>query len=151
MSTTIKRVLLGLVIGVVIMQFFQIDKTQPPSDPANDFMTLLSPPDDVAAILKRSCYDCHSYKTQYPWYTSIAPLSWWIGHHIEEGREHLNFSEWGKYTERRQKHKLEECWEEVEEGKMPLDSYLWVHGEAKLSEAQATLLIDWFKEQENAF
>ena len=70
---------------------------------------------------------------------------------IEEGREHLNFSEWGKYTERRKKHKLEECWEEVEENKMPLNSYLWVHGEAKLSEEQASLLIDWFKEQENAF
>ncbi len=151
MSTTIKRVLLGLVIGFLIMQFFQIDKTQPPSDPENDFISLLSPPEEVATVLKRSCYDCHSYKTNFPWYTSIAPISWWIGHHIEEGREHLNFSEWGKYTERRQKHKLEECWEEVEEGKMPLDSYLWVHGEAELSEAQANLLIDWFKEQENAF
>lgn len=151
MPTTIKRVLLGLFIGFLIMQFFQIDKTQPPSDPADDFISQLSPPDQVANLLKRSCYDCHSYKTNYPWYTSVAPLSWWIGHHIQEGREHLNFSEWGKYTDRRKKHKLEECWEEVEEGLMPLDSYLWVHGEAKLSQEQASILIDWFKEQENAF
>lgn len=151
MSTTLKRILLGLVVVLVIMQFFQIDKTQPPSDPQDDFIKLLSPPEQVAALLKTSCYDCHSYETAYPWYTNVAPLSWWIGHHIEEGREHLNFSEWGKYTERRQKHKLEECWEEVEEGLMPLDSYLWVHSEAKLSQEQASLLINWFKEKENAF
>ena len=151
MSTTIRRVLLGLVIGVLIMQFFQIDKTQPPSNPENDFIERLAPPDAVAAVLKTSCYDCHSYKTKYPWYTSIAPISWWIGHHIEEGRKHLNFSEWGKYTQKQQQHKLEECGEEVEKNKMPLASYLWVHGEAKLSEAQATLLINWFKEKENSF
>lgn len=151
MSTTIKRVLLGLLVGFVIIQFFQIDKTQPPSDPVDDFINLLSPPEQVATLLKRSCYDCHSYQTQYPWYTSVAPLSWWIGHHISQGREHLNFSEWGKYTERRQRHKLEECWEEVENELMPLKSYLWVHSEAKLSQEQASLLINWFKEKENAF
>lgn len=148
MSKTIKRILLGLVIALVISQFFQIDKTQPPSDGNADFMALLSPPADVAAILKTSCYDCHSYKTEYPWYTSVAPISWWIGHHIKEGREHLNFSEWGTYSDKRKKHKLAECWEEVEKSEMPLNSYLWVHKEAKLSEEQATILINWFKAKE---
>ena len=131
MTTWIKRSLLVLTVGLLIIQFFQIDKTQPPSDPNNDFIHLLSPPSEIATLLQSSCYDCHSYKTKYPWYTSVAPLSWWIDHHIQEGREHLNFSEWGTYTDKRKKHKLEECWEEMGEGIMPLNSYLWVHKEAK--------------------
>lgn len=150
MSKTIQRILLGLLIALVVSQFFQIDKTQPPSDGNADFMALLSPPTDVAEILKTSCYDCHSYKTKYPWYTSVAPISWWIGHHIKEGREHLNFSEWGAYSDKQKKHKLEECWEEVEKHKMPLNSYLWVHKAAKLSEEQAATLINWFKAKEKA-
>lgn len=100
----------------------------------NDFIIMLFFLDDVVVILKCSCYDCYFYKMKYFWYMSIVFFSWWIGYYIEEGWEYLNFFEWGKLMERWKKYKLEECWEEVEEGKMLLDFYLWVYGEVKFSE-----------------
>jgi hypothetical protein len=104
----------------------------------------MNPPTEVGNIIKMACYDCHSYKTEYPWYSYIAPVSWWIGHHIEEGREHLNFSIWGKYTDKKSLHKLEEIIEETEEGEMPLKSYVIMHGSAELNKEQITALTNWF-------
>ena len=76
----------------------------------------------MTTLLESACYDCHSYKTKYQWYSNIAPVSWWLGHNVEEGREHLNFSTWGNYPTEKAEHKLEECAEEVDEGEMPLNS-----------------------------
>lgn len=142
---TKKNLVIGVILLIVLMQVFQIDKENPPVDPSIDLITVMEPPLEVANILKASCYDCHSHETEYPWYTNIAPFSWWIGHHIEEGREHLNFSEWANYEEKKALHKLEEMYEEVEEGEMPLESYLWIHSEAKLSKRQSAALINWVK------
>lgn len=141
----LKKILLGLVAVLVIIQFFRIDKTNPPVDASQDFMTLTSPPAEIAQIMKDACYDCHSHETAYPWYTNVAPVSWWVKNHINEGREHLNFSIWGTYTEKKADHKLEECYEEVEEGKMPMDSYTWAHAEARLTDTQREQLVSWFK------
>lgn len=140
-----KTVLKILVALLVIIQFFGIDKTTTPVNESKDFVSVTNPPVKVATIIKTSCYDCHSNQTNYPWYTNIAPVSWWIGHHIEEGREHLDFSNWGDYSKKKADHKLEEFYEEVEEGEMPLTSYTSVHGEAKLSEEDKALLIAWVK------
>ena len=142
---TKKNLVIGVILLIVLMQVFQIDKENPPVDPSIYLITVMEPPLEVANILKASCYDCHSHETEYPWYTNIAPFSWWIGHHIEEGREHLNFSEWANYEEKKALHKLEEMYEEVEEGEMPLESYLWIHSEAKLSKRQSAALINWVK------
>ncbi len=141
----VKKILLGLVAVLIIIQFFRIDKTNPPVDNSQDFMTLTSPPAEVAQIMKDACYDCHSHETAYPWYTNVAPVSWWIKKHINEGREHLNFSIWGTYTAKKADHKLEECYEEVEEGEMPLNSYTWAHAEARLTDTQREQLVSWFK------
>ncbi|WP_297815038.1 heme-binding domain-containing protein [uncultured Polaribacter sp.] len=140
-----KTVLKILVALLVIIQFFGIDKTTTPVNESKDFVSVTNPPVKVATIIKTSCYDCHSNQTNYPWYTNIAPVSWWIGHHIEEGREHLDFSNWGDYSKKKADHKLEEFYEEVEEGEMPLTSYTSLHGEAKLSEEDKALLIAWVK------
>ena len=142
---TKKNLVIGVILLIVLMHVFQIDKENPPVDPSIYLITVMEPPLEVANILKASCYDCHSHETEYPWYTNIAPFSWWIGHHIEEGREHLNFSEWANYEEKKALHKLEEMYEEVEEGEMPLESYLWIHSEAKLSKRQSAALINWVK------
>jgi len=139
----LKKIGLGLLVILVILQFFQIDKTNPESDPAKDLIAMTSPSEDVKLILEKACYDCHSNQTEYPWYTSVAPVSWWIKDHIDHGKGHLNFSEWGDYSVKKQDHKLEELIEEVEEGEMPLDSYTWVHGDARLSDAQKKSLMDW--------
>ena len=140
-----KKILIGVVLLLVIIQFFRIDKTNPEVVQENDFITISNSPQEIAAIIKTSCYDCHSNETKYPWYTNISPIAWWVKHHINEGREELNFSEWGTFKEKRQKHKLEECIELVEEGEMPLESYLITHGDAKLSATQKTELLNWFK------
>ncbi len=145
----IKKILIGLVAILVIIQFFRIDKTNPEVIAENDFINMVQPDENIQAILKTSCYDCHSNETKYPWYTNIAPISWWVKDHINDGRKHLNFSEWGTYKEKKQKHKLEECFEEVEEGEMPMESYLIVHGEAELNTEQKEELVTWFKEQYN--
>lgn len=139
-----KKILLGLFVIFLILQFFRIDKTAPQIDLKKDFIEITNPSDEVKTLLKSTCYDCHSNETSYPWYSQIAPVSWWLKHHVDEGREELNFSEWGTYKTKKADHKLEECAEEVEEGKMPLDSYTWTHGDAVLSEKQKELLEDFF-------
>ena len=95
--------------------------------------------------MKTACYDCHSNQPTFPWYTNIAPLSWWIKHHIDEGSHHLNFSEWGTFELKRKNHKLDECVEMLEKNEMPMSSYTWMHQEAKITDAQRLLLIEWFK------
>ena len=104
--------------------------------------------DSVLQIFKKSCYDCHSNKTDYPWYTNIQPFSWWINHHIYEGKEELNFDEWGTYTLQKKKHVLHEISEQIEEGEMPLDSYTWIHKNAVLTQQQKRLVYDWVKGNE---
>jgi len=101
------------------------------------------PPAQVGAIIKTSCYDCHSNNTNYPWFDKIKPVTFWVNEHIEEGKEHLNFSEWDTYSEDRKEHKLEEIIEEVEEKEMPLESYLLTHSEAKVSEDDFKILQKW--------
>ena len=142
---TFKRILIALLLIFILIQFFRIDKTNPESDPSKDFITITNPPDEIKDMLKESCYDCHSHESKYPWYTNIAPISWWVKHHINEGREHLNFSIWGDYSEKKANHKLEECYEEVEEGEMPMSSYLIMHSHAGLSEQEIDQMVEWFK------
>ena len=105
-------------------------------------------PADVESILRKACYDCHSNHTRYPWYTNVQPAGWWMQHHVNEGKESLNFSEWASYSREDMPHILEELQEEVSEGHMPLPSYLWVHGDAKLSAAEKSTLLTWAKSLE---
>ena len=139
-----KKILIGVVIVLVGIQFIRIDKTNPPVDASKDFMTITDPPEEVEKLIRTSCYDCHSNESTYPWYSNIAPVSWWVKDHINEAREELNFSEWGTYEWKRTDHKLEECAEEVDEGEMPLKSYLIAHSEARLSDEDRAKLVDWF-------
>lgn len=140
-----KKIALAVVLILILMQFFTIDKSTLPVDPAKDFIAITKPNQELEEILKSACYDCHSNQTKYPWYSNIAPVSWWLKHHVDEASEHLNFSNWGDYSVKRQDHKLEELYEEVEEGEMPLPSYIWLHGEANLTADQKEKLINWAK------
>lgn len=142
----ITRLFLSLLAILVIMQFFQIDKTLPDSNPSDDFLTLHPAPGELGALLKNACYDCHSNHTRYPWYSNVAPISWWLNNHVEHGREELNFSEFRTYAPEKAAHKLEECFEEIEHKHMPLKSYTWTHPEARLSVSEQTALIEWFKD-----
>jgi hypothetical protein len=142
-----KTILLILVVIFIAIQFFRIDTTNPKSDPHKDFFTVSNPPEDIKTIFKNSCYDCHSDQTEYPWYSHIAPVSWLLKSHIDEGRENLNFSEWGDYSTDEQNEILEICQEKIKAEEMPLSAYTMMHSNAKLDEKKKTLLFDWFKKQ----
>lgn len=136
---------LFIVLIIAVLQLFVADKIPFREVDENDFLEIESPTKEVAVILKNVCYDCHSNQIKYPWYYEIAAISWWLSDHIEEGREHLNFSEWGIYKRPKKAHKAEECVEEVEEEEMPLPSYTYLHKEADLSDEQRSLLEKYFK------
>lgn len=143
-----KKIFYLLVIVFIILQFFQIDKTNTPVDENQDFIKMQNPSPEIAEQIKASCYDCHSNESKYPWYTNIQPVGWWVKNHIDEGKEHLNFSEFGTYSAKRQSHKMEECYELIEEGEMPLKSYTIAHKNAVLDDATKKQLITYFKEME---
>ena len=88
-----KKIAWALLIVIVAMQFYRPEKNQDPGDHLSKFLEETNPPQEVSGILKSSCYDCHTNQTNYPWYNQVAPVSWWLADHIEEGKEHLNFSE----------------------------------------------------------
>lgn len=140
-----KKILYGLIIILIIIQFFRIDKTNPIVNLADDFIEITNPPKEITTLLKSSCYDCHSNESTYPWYSNVAPISWWVKDHINEGREELNFSKWSTYDAKKKDHKLKEIIEEVEEGEMPLKPYPLTHPEARLSTEQKEELTTWFK------
>lgn len=138
-----KLLLLVLVVVVIGMQFVRPSRANPPIDETKTVLATGQVPADVQAILARSCNDCHSNATKWPWYTNVAPLSWQIADHVKDGRKELNFSEWGDYKPRRQEHKLEELCEQVKEGEMPLQNYVLLHPDAKLSDADRQRLCEW--------
>lgn len=140
-----KKLLIILLAVFIIIQFFPIDKSNPPVDPQMDFVTIKKTPDHLAKVIKSSCYDCHSNETVYPWYANISPASWLLKNHIDDGRKKLNFSTFATYDTKRQLHKLEESIEMIKTDEMPLESYVLGHPEAKLSAEQKQLLIDYFK------
>ncbi len=144
MSKTMRRIALGVLVFLVVIQFIRPSREVPPLNPGSNFVALNNPPTEIVDLLKSACYDCHSYSTKYPWYANVAPVSWWIGNHIREGREHLNFSTWGKYPFKEQAHKAEEIAEEVGEGHMPEKAYTWMHPEARLTAAQRQQLVEYF-------
>ena len=139
MKKVLKVVLLALAVVLFAAQFVRPDLTNPPIDPAHE----LRAPANVQSILDRSCNDCHSNRTRYPWYAQISPLSWWLKDHITEGRREVNFSEFATYSARRKGRKFKEICEQVKEGEMPLESYLPLHPSAKLSDADRQVLCQW--------
>lgn len=140
-----KKIIIALLIIIVVIQFIRVDKTNPPVDASQDFITLTKPPVEVVSLLKTACYDCHSNETQYPWYFDVAPISWWAKDHVNDGRKHLNYSIWSTYNKERQAHKIDEMYSEVEEDEMPLSSYTLMHADAKLTTEQRIVLVDWLR------
>jgi hypothetical protein len=147
MGKLTKFIVILFVLAQIITSIWIVDHTVPQSDPATDFFQLVNVPSEVASIMQTSCMDCHTNQTVYPWYSHVFPVNVWIDDHVKDGRKHLNFSNWGTYNLKKQAHKMEECFEEIEKGEMPMNSYTWMHGAARLTENQKKLLIDWFKAQ----
>lgn len=140
-----KKLLVILLVAFVLIQFFPIDKNNPAPTPGMDFIKIKNTPENTAQILRSSCYDCHSNESTYPWYSNVQPVGWFLKDHIDEGRRKLNFSTFATYEPKRQAHKLFEAQEELLAGKMPLDSYVIGHPEAKLTDEQRKHLVEYFK------
>lgn len=127
-------VLLGIFLAI---QLKQPDRTNPPE------IADSSIPDEVKVILKAKCYDCHSNESHWPWYSYVAPVSWWVAGHVHDGRKEVNFSKWDNYDEDRQEDKIEETFDEVLDGAMPIESYLITHKDAKVTEEEVDVFDMW--------
>ena len=138
-----RRILLIIIIILIAIQFIRPAKNQSNDVLTSDISHVYTVPQNVSVILKKACNDCHTNNTLYPWYAHIQPVGWWLNHHIEEGKDELNFNEFGAYAVPRQYHKLEEVVEQVKEGEMPIWSYTLIHTNAKLTDEEKQTLINW--------
>ena len=131
------KVLLGLGALALLIQLVRPDQKNP------HVTGEIEAPAEVMSLLKRSCYDCHSFETRWPWYAQVVSVSWLVTKDVNDGRKHLNFSVWQGYEEGRKLKKFKEIAEEVADGEMPLDIYLPLHPDAKLTPSETTLLVEW--------
>lgn len=143
MKKWLKIALIVIVAFLVVAQFFRPSRVNPPIDPAKTLVANAQVPPDVQGILERSCNDCHSNNTVYPWYSNVAPVSWLLASDINGGHHEMNFSEWGTYTQKKKLRKLKAICEQVKQGDMPLWFYLPLHPNAKLSDADKAAICAW--------
>lgn len=141
----IKKILAGLFVSFIVIQFIRPGRNKSDQVLATDFTKIFSVPADVQLILQNTCYDCHSNNTKYPWYYNLQPVAWIMANHVRNGKKELNFSEFGNYTERRQASKLKDIADQVKDGEMPLSSYKWMHKDARLSDEQKILFVNWMR------
>ena len=138
-----KKILLIASAVFIVLQFFQPKRNNKLGISNNDITKIYKVPENVKAILKNSCYDCHSNSTRYPWYTLIQPIGWFMNSHVEEGKSELNFNEFGSYSSRRQRSKLRSIGESIEDGSMPIASYTLIHKSAKLTSQEKISIKVW--------
>ena len=138
-----KRILITLAFLLIIIQFFHPEKNKASAPQTNAIANRITVPDNIKSIFAKACNDCHSNNTRYPWYSNFQPVDWWMNHHVSEGKRELNFDEYTNRPLRYQYHKMEEIADEVKEGEMPLDSYTWMHQDARLTESEKKEVIDW--------
>ena len=143
MKKTLKIIAVVLFAAFVAVQFYRPIQISPPIDEAETLAATTQVPENVNQILVRSCNDCHSNETVYPWYSNISPFSWLLADHIEEGRRELNFSVWTTYSAKKKRHKFDEVCQQVTSDAMPYNQYLWIHRDAQLSAEDKKILCDW--------
>jgi exonuclease VII small subunit len=142
----LKKILFILLVIFIIAQFIRPSKNDGAAATSKDITHIVAVPENVMGLLQNSCYDCHSNQTEYPWYSKITPVNWWLHNHVKDGKRHLNFSEFTNSSYKRMMKKLDEVAETVEKHEMPLDSYLWLHKDAELDASQQKTIIDWARD-----
>lgn len=128
---------LAIVVLLLAMQLFPVERTNPPVG------LEVEAPTEIRSILRKACYDCHSHETHWPWYSYVAPVSWWIVDHVDDGRGDLNFSDWPAFDFEAQKLSFHDIEEQITTGEMPLTSYKLLHPPARLDASERRLLVDW--------
>lgn len=139
----IKKIFLFLLAALIIIQFIHPTKNKAEGPQPNYVGNAFDIPADVKTILDKACNDCHSNNTKYPWYAHVQPVLWWLNDHVKEGKKHVNFDEYTNQSLRYQYHKMEETIDMIKNGKMPLDSYTWIHKDAKLTKEEKTKITNW--------
>lgn len=143
MLSSLKRVMLPFFAVLLLIQIFQPARTNPPVDAKREIHANLAVDPPVAGVLARSCNDCHSNRTVWPWYSRVAPASWLVISDVNRGRSAINFSEWSTYGAKERREHLQEICKEVTEGEMPGVSYTLMHRDAKLSRADVAAVCSW--------
>ena len=138
-----KKIIIGIAVVLLLLQLVRPARNHGEAASENDIFHTVETSDEVKTILITSCFDCHSNHSNYPWYTTVQPIRFWMDHHVDEGKEELNLSEFKTYSLKKQLHKLGEIADWVASEDMPLYSYTFIHGEAKISEAQKQLVVNW--------
>ena len=138
-----KQVLLGLATGLVVAQFVPVKRDNPPIDPAMTVYSVEAVPSDVSTVFERSCKDCHSNQTVWPWYSYIAPVSWMVASDVHDGRGRMNLSEWAAYNAKKRDLKLGEVCEKLNSGDMPDSKYTLIHRNARLTAEERTSVCAW--------
>lgn len=138
-----KKIILGIAVLLVLIQFFRPEKNSATAESANNIAKKYNTPNEVKVILDKACNDCHSNNTTYPWYANVQPVAWWLDHHVDEGKSEINFDEFLTYPAKKARHKMEEVNEMVKEGEMPLKSYTWIHKDAVLTQAEKLVMAEW--------
>jgi hypothetical protein len=149
MTATPRVILQALAIiaaGAVVMQFFGPEPTNPPTDPEAVLFARMHVPADAAGVLKRACRDCHSNDTTWPWYSNVAPVSWFVIDHVNHGRSHFNYSQWSRYSAEDVARLLKASCDLTRKGAMPMSSYLRMHPDAALSPADVEAVCRWSEE-----
>ncbi|HVZ17296.1 MAG TPA: heme-binding domain-containing protein [Terriglobales bacterium] len=142
------KIILGVFVVLAAIQLYRPAKTNPPEDPSKTLPANSQMPPQVAQILDRSCSDCHTHKTVWPKYSYVAPMSWLVTDDVNEGRRHVNFSEWSSYSTQRRQAKLEDICNEVKDGGMPLKQYTWMHKGTALDQQQREAICAWTKTEQ---
>ena len=139
----LKRIGIVMLVVLVGIQFIPFRTNQDKAVPLSDFIVTNKVPENIGHILRTSCYNCHSNNTEYPWYSRVQPVGWFLQNHINKGKAELNFSEFGSYSVRKQKSKLSSMANQIEKNEMPLTSYTFIHREARLSLDNKKMLINY--------
>ena len=139
-----KLILMVLLAVLLLIQLVRPQKNTAAIPAGKAFVDTFKVSEQVNAILAVSCYDCHSNNTDYPWYSEIQPMAWFMDKHIKDGKEKLNFDELPSYGSRRLNSKFTQITKQIEQDKMPLNSCLWMHEGARLSMEDKRLLVDYF-------
>jgi hypothetical protein len=139
----VSRIALIVVVMAAAIQLYRPAKTNPVVDPTKTLQAHTRMPPDVAQAIDRSCTDCHTNKTVWPKYSHIAPVSWLVTDDVNEGRRHMNFSEWGTYSAERRQRELGQICDEIKDGGMPLKQYTWMHKGTALDQPQRDAICAW--------
>ncbi|WP_407482255.1 heme-binding domain-containing protein [Elizabethkingia meningoseptica] len=141
----VKKIILWSLLVLAAIQLIPVNRTNKPVDKKSNFTDLQQTPKAVTGILQRACYDCHSNETKYPWYAYVAPVSWTVKDHVNEGKARLNYSEWSQYNKDQKKTILEHSVSTVQQRIMPMPAYIMKHPEANLTTSERNILTTYFQ------